>query len=510
MSEQNIAYTFENADAALAVFDTMREKLVSLGHATNMIYLDAVTCAPSETEKYRGRTMGTLAGLEYEISTAPEAKAAIAWLLDHRDELDEQRRREITVYSRENEFIASIPKAEYEEYTMLVNDAEAVWHKAKPGNDFAAFEPYLEKIFDANRRFAGYYDSTRPAYDVLLDRYERGLTMEKADRFFSGLRAEIVPLLARIMKQPQVDDSFLLTPYPIEKQRELSAYIMEVMGLGSDHCALSETEHPFTLNNGSTDVRITTHYRESEPASSLYSVIHEGGHALYERGIDECYERTFLSGGVSMGIHESQSRLFENLIGRSEAFIELICPKMTELFPEQLAGRSAHDVYLAVNKAQPSLIRTEADELTYALHVMVRYELEKAVIAGELSVHDLPAAWNAKYKEYLGVDVPDDTNGVLQDSHWSGGAVGYFPSYALGSAYGAQIIERMRGDMDVEAAIASGSLAKITEWLRERIFRHGCMYDPAVLLEKCCGAPFDPAYFVRYLVEKFTRIYGLK
>ena len=502
-------YMFSSVSEALEVFDDMREKAISISHAMSMIYLDSVTCAPSDTAEYRGRTLGTLSGIEYDITTAPRVKAAIAYLVAHRDELDDQRRREITEYNRSNEYISSIPKEEYTAYSELVSAAEAVWHKAKQENDFAAFEPYLEKIFDCNRRFAGYYRPGMPAYDVLLDMYERGLTMEKADAFFASLRAEIVPLLAKVMAAPQVDDSFLYGDYPVEKQRELSDYLMEVMGMDRSHSGIAETEHPFTINFGSSDVRITTHYHADNVASSLYSVIHEGGHALYELGVDKKYDRTFLGGGVSMGIHESQSRLYENLIGRSEEFITLIYPKLQELFPQQLAGVDAHAFYLAVNKVQPSLIRTEADELTYALHVMVRYELEKAVIAGELAVKDLPAAWNAKYKEYLGVDVPDDAHGVLQDSHWSGGSVGYFPSYALGSAYGAQMLDSLRRDVDVAAAISGGSLQPVTDWLAEHIHQHGCMHDPAWIIENCCGAEFDPSYFVKYLTEKFSGIYNL-
>ncbi len=504
------AYSFENAAKALEVFDEMREKAVSIAHAMSVIYLDSVTCAPSGTAAYRAHTLGTLSALEYDITTAPEVRAAIAWLCDHPEELDETRRREIAQYDRENKYIASIPKDEYSAYSELIANAEAVWHKAKQENDFASFEPYLEEIFRCNRRFAGYYCPEKPAYDVLLDRYERGLTMEKADGFFASLRAEIVPLLAKVMAAPQVDDSFLKAHYPVEKQRELSDYLMEVMGMDRTHCGIAETEHPFTINFGRDDVRITTHYYEDNVASSMYSVIHEGGHALYELGVGMEYERTFLSGGISMGIHESQSRLFENLIGRSREFIAMIFPKLLELFPGQLAGVDAEMFYRAVNKVEPSLIRTEADELTYALHVMVRYELEKALIGGELEVKDLPAAWNAKYKEYLGVDVPDDTCGVLQDSHWSGGSVGYFPSYALGSAYGAQMMDSLRRDVDVSAAVSGGSLRPIVDWLGERIYRHGCMYDPTWLISNCCGGDFDPSYFVRYLTEKFTDIYNLK
>ncbi len=495
--------------SALDYFHNLTETLQAYNHATSLLYYDSVTVAPKASAAGRGKTMGILAGIQYDLTAKAETVEAIAYLVEHKDELDPAERRAVEEYNRESEYIRSIPKAEYEEYTILVNDAEAVWHKAKEENDFASFAPYLEKIFDFNRRFAGYYKQGVPVYDVLLDQYERGLTAEKADAFFAALRERIVPLIKRIGEVSQVDDSFLYKTYPVEKQRELSDYLMEVMGISRDRCAIGETEHPFTLELNKNDVRITTHYHENSLASSMYSVVHEGGHALYELGSGDEYEGTVLSGGVSMGIHESQSRLYENIIGRSESFINVIFPRIKELFPEQLDGIDAHQFWLAVNKSEPSLIRTEADELTYALHVMVRYELEKEILAGELKVADLPAAWNAKYKEYLGVDVPDDTRGVLQDSHWSGGAVGYFPSYALGSAYGAQMIAKMSEDIDIDAAIESGSLVKINEWLEEHIFRHGCRYDPNVLFEMCCGAEFDPQYYIEYLEEKYSRIYGL-
>ena len=276
-----------------------------------------------------------------------------------------------------------------------------------------------------------------------------------------------------------------------------------------NRCGVGETEHPFTTFFNKKDVRVTTHYHEENPVYSMYSVIHEGGHALYELHSADELEGTLLSGGVSMSVHESQSRFMENYIGRSRPFIELIFPKMQELFPEQLKGVTAEQMYLAVNKAEPSLIRTEADELTYALHVLVRYEIEKGLFDGSIAVEELPRIWNAKYKEYLGIDVPDDRRGVLQDSHWSGGNVGYFPSYALGSAYGAQMLAKMKETVDVDAAVASGDLRPITGWLEAHIWKYGKLYDPMELLEKAVGAPFDPKYFTDYLEEKFTRIYNL-
>ena len=241
----------------------------------------------------------------------------------------------------------------------------------------------------------------------------------------------------------------------------------------------------------------------------MYSVVHEGGHALYELNTGDEYAYTALGGGVSMAIHESQSRFYENMVGRSKEFVSLIYPKLMELFPELLKGVTEDKLYLAVNKSQPSLVRTEADELTYCLHIMVRYELEKRMFSGELTARELPEAWRSLYKEYLGIDVPNDKQGVLQDSHWSGGLVGYFPSYALGSAYGAQLLSKMEETIDVSSCIKEGSLEIINDWMRKNIWKHGCLYEPNVLLEKALGKPFDPSYYTEYLRKKYTDIYGL-
>ena len=392
---------------------------------------------------------------------------------------------------------------------MVVNEAETVWEKAKNENDFAAFAPYLEKIVQFNRRFAGYYNAEMKPYDALLNEYEEGLDMQTLDAFFAQLRSTIVPLVEKIGAAEQVDDAFLFKYYPIDKQREFSDYLMEVMGLDRDVCGIAESEHPFTTNFNTKDVRITTHYYENALASSMYSVIHEGGHALYELGVDPDFDYTFLGGGVSMGIHESQSRFYENIVGRSLAFVKLIYPKLQELFPEQLAGVSAEQFHKAVNKAEPSLIRTEADDLTYSLHVMVRYEIEKQLIDGTLAVMDVPARWNELYKEYLGVDVPNDREGCLQDSHWAGGSIGYFPSYALGSAYGPQLLGVMEQELgSMEDLIADGKLAQVTAWLREKIHRFGCLYKPGQLFAQVCGS-FDAKYYTDYLTRKYTKLYGL-
>ena len=495
---------------ALKTYRDNIAKLEALRHAMGVLYYDGDTVAPVESAEGRGKTLAYLSECAYEIETGSELNEAAQFLKAHADELNAQDRREIEVFLRENEFTAAIPKEDYVAYVELLNKANSVWHKAKQDSDFAAFAPCVKDIFETNVRFAKYYRPNQAPYDTQLDRYEKGLNMEKTDAFFNALKERIVPLLKKVMAKPQVDDSFLWRKtYPIETQRKFSDYLMKVITIDRACCAIGETEHPFTTNFNKKDVRITTHYYEDNVVSSMYSVIHEGGHALYELHSADELEGTVLSGGVSMSIHESQSRFMENIIGRSRAFIELIFPKMQEFFPEQFRGVTAEQMYRAVNKAEPSLIRTEADELTYALHVLVRYEIEKGVFDGSIAVEDLPKVWNAKYKEYLGVDVPDDKQGVLQDSHWSGGNVGYFPSYALGSAYGAQMLAKMRQTVDVEGAIRSGDFSPITAWLEEHIWKFGAMYDPMELLERAVGEPFNPKYFTDYLEKKFTEIYGL-
>ena len=495
---------------AKTIFRANIAKLKALHHAMGILSFDGATGAPAESAEGRGKTLGYLSGCAYEIETSKELLEAANYLKAHSGELSAQDAREIEVFLRRNEYTASIPREEFVGYVTLLNKADAVWHKAKLDSDFAAFAPLIKDIFATNVRFAKYYKPDQAPYDTQLSRYERGLTMEKTDAFFNALKERIVPLLKKVMAKPQIDDSFIWGKvYPTEIQRKFTDYLLEVITVDRNRCGVGETEHPFTTFFNKKDVRVTTHYHEENPVYSMYSVIHEGGHALYELHSGDELEGTLLSGGVSMSVHESQSRFMENYVGRSRPFIELIFPKMQELFPEQLKGVTAEQMYLAVNKAEPSLIRTEADELTYALHVLVRYEIEKGLFDGSIAVEDLPKIWNAKYKEYLGIDVPDDRRGVLQDSHWSGGNVGYFPSYALGSAYGAQMLAKMKETVDVDAAVASGDLRPITGWLEAHIWKYGKLYDPMELLEKAVGAPFDPKYFTDYLEEKFTRIYNL-
>ncbi len=347
-------------------------------------------------------------------------------------------------------------------------------------------------------------------YDYWLGEFEDGLNIDICDEFFQGLKDRITPLIKNIAENGNPLPTLPSGPYPIDKQEKLSKFLMDLMLIDNSNTVLSTSEHPFTTSLGShLDERITTHYDENDFISSMYSVIHEGGHSLYDTGVDNKYLYTVLDAGISMGIHESQSRFYENLLGRSREYLGFVFPKLQELFPAQLANINSEDFYKIVNRAFPSLIRTEADEVTYSLHVLVRYELEKRVISGELAVSDLPSEWNKLYKEYLGVEVPDDAHGVLQDVHWSCGDIGYFPSYALGSAYGAHYIEKMKEIVNVSEDLSNGDFSNINKWNRENIWKHGSLYPSNILLEKVLNEKFSPDYYLDYSENKYKDIYGL-
>lgn len=495
---------------ALEKLSAYEKLMFTYNHASGLMYYDGATVAPRGSADLRADTLGELARLSYALTTAPETVEMLRTLVEARDRLDPVTARKVSELWRDYEMTHRVPEEEFVAYQQLTSKADAVWHEAKERSDFALFEPYLQQVFDGSRRLAEYMQPDKDPYDAQLDRFERGLTRETCDAFFAALRQELVPLIDQVKAHAdRVDDAPLHRSFPVAIQREFSDFVMGVMDIDRNHCIIGETEHPFTINFSRDDVRITTNYHADLVASSLYSVVHEGGHALYELHVGRELSRTCLGGGVSMAIHESQSRFYENIIGRSRAFCGVIYPWLREHFAPRLDDVSQDAFYRMINKAQPSLIRTEADELTYCLHIMVRYELEKALMQGTLAVADLPAAWNAKYKEYLGVDVPDDAHGCLQDIHWSMGDIGYFPSYALGSAYGAQALDDLRKTNDFDAQWANGDVEPLKAALKERVWQWGSMKEPAWLVESLCGGKFDPHHFTDYLKKKYTELYEL-
>ena len=500
---------YESVNQALQQLQKLSKTYMAYVHALGVLELDAATAAPSGSWEGRGITNGILSEVMYNLIADPSNGELIAYLKAHVGELDALQLRELEILDKNYRQMNRIPVDEFVAFNVLCNDAQANWEKAKSSSDSSLFQPYLEKIVVYQKKFAGYYNPDVPAYDALLNEYEEGMTMEVLDVFFAELRAVIVPLVDKIRSQEVPVYLFTQKNYPADIQRKLSDILMEILKLDRHYCGIAESEHPFTTNFNNKDVRITTHYYEDNLLSSMFSVIHEGGHALYELGADEKYNHTLLSGGTSMGIHESQSRFYENLIGRSKAFCTYILPKLQELFPDQMKNVDVETFYHAVNDVRPSLIRTEADELTYSLHIMIRYELEKKLISGELEVRDVPSAWNQLYQEYLGVLVPNDAMGCLQDVHWSFGNLGYFPSYALGSAYGAQMLAVMRQELgNVFDDVENGDLSRITGWLRNHIHQYASFKKPGQVFEEACGK-FDAKYYTEYLTQKYSSIYNL-
>ena len=495
---------------AIAKLYAWQSKMSAYEHAMSLIYYDGATVAPKGTAQNRAHTLAILSEESYKLSTSDEIMETLEFLDRNQAELSEKDRRLVYLSLKDIKEMKKIPMEEFIAYQELLVEADDVWHRAKENSDFELFRPVLEKIFETQIRFATHCAPEKHPYNYCLDKFEEGLTMDECDKFFSALKSKIIPLIRKISLAKQVDDSCIHGHFSEIEQEKFSYELMKIMGIDLDHCGLGTTEHPFTTSIGSHhDVRITTNYDKENLSFSMFSVIHEGGHALYDMNSDDDLAYTILDGGVSMGIHESQSRFYENLMGRSREFVGYMFPKAQECFPEQLKDYTAEEFYKAINLVTPSLIRTEADEVTYCLHVMVRYELEKRIMSGEIAVKDLPTEWNKLYKEYLGVDVPDDKRGVLQDSHWSGGGIGYFPSYALGSAYGAHLLHKMKESVDVEKCLTEGDFAPINSWNREHIWKHGRLKGSSALLREALGEEFDPKYYTEYLEKKYSEIYSL-
>lgn len=344
---------------------------------------------------------------------------------------------------KEYEENKKIPEAEYKEYVILCSKAETAWEEAKGKSDFSLFSPYLEQLIEFNKRFITYWGYQEHPYDALLDLFEPGVTVKVLDQLFAELKEAIIPLVKQVTASGnKPDTSFITKAFPKEKQKELSLYFLQELGYDFDGGRLDETVHPFatTLNRG--DVRVTTRYDEKDFRTAIFGTIHECGHAIYEQNIDEALSGTNLSDGASMGIHESQSLFYENFIGRNKHFWTPYYKKIQEASPVQFKDISLDDFVRAINESKPSFIRVEADELTYPLHIIIRYEIEKAIFSNEVSVEDLPSLWNQKYQDYLGITPQTDAEGILQDVHWAGGDFGYFPSYALGYMYAAQLKQK--------------------------------------------------------------------
>lgn len=495
-----------NKQEALTRFAEKSDVIKAYSHAISIMHWDgAIEPAPPASLGERSKAQGFLAGKRFQEMMCPESYELLAVLEDEYDTLTPGEKRMTDDIGRTLKRHKAVPPEEYQKYMELIAQARPAWEKARRDNDFALIQPYYEKIFEFSRRSSEWFGYEKHPYDAHLDDYEHGATVEMLDAFFAPLREGIVPLLKKITESGRQTPE-LTGIFPIEKQRKLGVWAAELVGFDFSRGRFGEVEHPFTLTVNHDDVRISTTYFEDRPFSALYSTIHEAGHGIYEQNIDPALGEYMLDDAASMGVHESQSRLYENMIGLSKPFAGLLLPKLQEFFPE-FRDWNEDRLYRTLNIAKPSLIRVDADELSYCLHVMVRYELEKALLAGDLQVRDLPGAWDDLYEEYLGIRPADYKTGLLQDTHWGGGMVGYFPSYAVGTAYSAQIVHGMKKTVDFDGCIARADFAPINSWLKENIHRHGLMKTPEQLILDATGESFSAQYYVDYLTEKFSELY---
>ncbi len=490
-------------------FQEIQEEMANIGDTLGVLSWDMATIMPEKGVERRSEVMQYLSQIMYNLETSEEYTTLVRELYEILDQLNDEEKAMVKLAKKSLDFMVKVPEQEYLEYSKLVASGETYWAKARENNDYESFKPILEKIVAFNKKMAEYIGYTGTPYDALLDLFEPGATVEKIDTVFKELRDGIITLLDKIEKSGvEIDDTILKGNYEIAPQKEYNTALAKRLGYDFERGAIAESAHPFSTNFGNKDVRITTAYSTEDPVTAMYSTIHETGHAIYEQNIPDTITKTNIGRGVSMGIHESQSRYYENILGRSEAFIASEYPNMVKAF-DGLKNYSSEEVYRAINKVSPSLIRIEADELTYSLHIIIRYELEKMLINGVVDFDKLPEIWADKYEEYLGVRPEDYSKGVLQDVHWSGGMIGYFPSYALGNLYGAQMLYKgiMRDLPNYEELVKEGKISEITKWLADNVHRYGSTYEPSVLIEKITGEPLDAKYFLRYLNEKYSKLY---
>ena len=493
--------------------------IADLSQAQAVLSWDENVYLPPAAAPARGQQLATLSRLIHEHATDP----ALGELLAASGTGDESAGGEaseggdsedaalVRVARREFEQATKLPADFVEAFTKARSAAQAAWVGARSASDFAAFAPHLQELLELSLRQAELLGYDAHPYDALHDLYEQGSTVERLRGVFAELRDATVPLVRDLTEhRERVRDDVLHQSFPEPEQEAFAVGVIKAFGYDFARGRLDRTVHPFATNFSKYDVRITTRYDPNFLNPALFGTLHEAGHAMYEQGVSSRYDRSPLGGGVSLGVHESQSRLWENLVGRSLGFWRWAYPTLQETFP-QLGSVPLEAFYAAVNRVEPSLIRVEADEVTYNLHVMVRFELELALLEGSLKVSDLPEAWNAKYQEYLGVTPPNDAQGCLQDIHWSLGMFGYFPTYTLGNIMSVQLYEAAKKTLPtLEGDIEQGNFSGLLGWLRENVHEHGARYKPAELLRRATGSDLSAGPYVAYLNKKFRALYGLE
>jgi carboxypeptidase Taq len=494
-------------------FDELKGRLAEihyLGRAKALLDWDERTMMPRGGGDARAEQLATLVQVQHEKLASEEIGRLLAEVEPFGEELhyDSDEAALIRVARRDHEKARRVPVELRAAITRAASVAEHAWREARERSDFEHFLPHLERNVYLKLRYVHCFER-EDTYDPLLDDFEPGMNTAEIAAVLADLKEALVPLAAELSERAAgVDDSILGKRFPVERQRDVVRRMLGELPMPHDSWRLDETTHPFELALSPTDVRITTRYDE-QGLGSIFAGLHEYGHGLYENGVDPALDGTPLASPTSLGLHESQSRMWENLVGRSLPFWRRYYGLLAETFPAELDGTDPEGFYRAVNKVEPSLIRIEADELTYDLHILIRFELERELIDGELEPRDLPAAWNERVRSYLGIEVPDDAHGVLQDVHWADAAFGYFPTYSLGNVIAAQLWEAARVALpDLDRQIEEGQFEPLREWLRENVHRHGRKYSAGEVVERATGKPIGVGPYVDYLKAKFDSLYG--
>ncbi len=487
--------------------------IADLRSAAAVLHWDQETQMPPGGANGRAEQLATLSRLAHERFTSSTTQELLEAAEATRNQLDPDSDDTALLRVTRRDFTRAtkLPPEFVAERARASSLSAQVWRKARRENDFPAFRPALEQMVDFARRTADYLGYDKHPYDALLDLYEPEMTSREIDKLFARLREVTVPLVRAIVQRGQVVQArFLEEEYEEELQRQFGLTMAEAFGYDTTRGRLDRSAHPFSTGFHRDDVRITIRYSRRFLPTAIFSIFHESGHAMYSQGIAPALSRTSLSGGASTGVHESQSRMWENLVGRSRPFWQYAFPKLQHTFPTQLKSVDVETFYRAVNQVHPSLIRADADEVTYNLHIMLRFELEKALVKRELTVKDLPEAWTAKMQDYLGLTPPTDADGVMQDTHWADGSIGNFPSYTLGNIISVQLFEAARGaHPDLPEQFRHGQFGNLLGWLRENVHRHGRKFFPKDILKQATGSELTPEPYLRYLHEKFREIYGL-
>ncbi len=483
-----------------------------LNNAAALLGWDQQTYMPAGGGEARGQQLATLGKIAHQKATSDEFGQLLDELKQEFASADSSSDEAamIRVAARDYDKATRVPSEFVAEQAIVTTKAFEAWVEAKAKSDFSIFRPHLEKVLELVKKYISFFPPADHPYDTLLDDFEPGMKTADVKAIFNALRPKQVELIKAIASRKQVDDKFLHKKYNEEKLWNFSAEVTRQFGYDWTRGRMDKAPHPFEQSFSVNDVRITNRFEAGNPIATMFSAMHESGHAMYEQGLNPAWERTPLGQATSLAVHESQSRMWENLVGRSLPFCEYFYPKLKKVFPSQLDGVSVKNFYKAINKVEPSLIRVNADEATYNLHIMLRLELEIAMVEGKAAIKDLPEIWNTKMQEYLGITPPNDAQGVLQDIHWSYGSIGYFSTYALGNLVSAQLWEKINKDIkDLDDQIRKGKFDALLHWLRENIHQRGRKYDPQDLVQKVTGSKITPEPYVRYLTAKYSGIYGL-